>query len=350
MPGRSGSTQKRGRGGRGRGRGHGQTNGKSQGSGGQVGGGDSNRPPPICKFFLEGRCNRGSRCRFRHELDDAYYASIDENHDGMWSYAGLNGMMVILSDVDEFMMDQEEQWKFDKDENPELKREDEFVELNLATFEGIVGPSMRERGLTVAHGVTRRMCEENGLLPPMFRITRVSKEDMSELLAIKESGNQKFMTGMFKEAFDSYEKALDCVAVYDFYVAPLSQMDEIVKILSNQAECQLRLCEYKDAARVATDALILDSDHEKSRIRRAKAELELYKIDQGSLMYLVQAKHDLEEVLNSPDSSNIGRKTSRTLLVQTKELLDRERQRYEEESRPETDFKFDVLWLRSLCW
>eukprot|EP00956_Cyclotella_meneghiniana_P036913 scaffold132438_cov23-Cyclotella_meneghiniana.AAC.1 len=89
--------------------------------------------------------------------------------------------MVILSDVDEFMMEQEEQWKFDKDEHPELKREDEFVELNLATFEEFVGPSMRERGLTFAHGVTRRMCEENGLLPPMFRITRVSKADMSHL-------------------------------------------------------------------------------------------------------------------------------------------------------------------------
>eukprot|EP00956_Cyclotella_meneghiniana_P006850 scaffold9209_cov22-Cyclotella_meneghiniana.AAC.2 len=99
----------------------------------------------------------------------------------------------------------------------------------------------------------------------------------------EKSLNQKFMTGMFKEAFDSYKKALDCVAIYDFYVAPLN------------------------AARVATNALILDSDHEKSRIRRAKAELELYRIDPGSLIYLVQAKHDLEEVLNSYDSSNIGR-------------------------------------------
>lgn len=127
-------------------------------------------------------------------------------------------------------------------------------------------------------------------------------------------------------------------------------MDEVVKILSNQAECQLRLCEYKDAARLATDALILDSDHEKSRIRRAKAELELYKIDRESLAYLVQAKHDLEEVLNSSDSSISGHRTSKTLLVQTHELLDRERQRYEEESRPDTDFKFDVLLLRSKCW
>lgn len=165
------------------------------------------RPPPICKFFIEGRCNRGSRCRFRHELDDAYYASIDENHDGMWSYAGLNGMMMMLSDVDQFMMDQDDQWKFDKGERPELKREDEFVKLNLETFEEFVGPSMRERGLTVAHGVTRRMCEENGLLPPLFRITRVSEEEMSELLATKQSGNQQFMAGMYKEAFDSYENA-----------------------------------------------------------------------------------------------------------------------------------------------
>eukprot|EP00956_Cyclotella_meneghiniana_P004247 scaffold5201_cov42-Cyclotella_meneghiniana.AAC.1 len=143
---------------------------------------------------------------------------------------------------------------------------------------------MRERGLTVARGVTRRMCEENQLLPPMFRITRVSKADMSELLAIKESGNRRRLIHT--------KKALDCVAIYDFYVAPLNQTDEVVKILSNQAECQLRLCQYKDAARVATDALILDSDHEKSRIRRAKAELELYRIDPGSLMYLVLAKRD----------------------------------------------------------
>ena len=67
-------------------------------------------------------------------------------------------------------------------------------------------------------------------------------------------------------------------------------------------------------------------------------------------MYRVQAKHDLEEVLNDSDSSSIGRRTSRTLLVQTQELLERERQRYEEESRPDTDFKLDVLRLRSLCW
>ena len=40
-------------------------------------------------------------------------------------------MMMTLSDVDQFMMDQDEQWKFDKGERPELKREDEFVKLNL---------------------------------------------------------------------------------------------------------------------------------------------------------------------------------------------------------------------------
>ena len=297
-------------------------------------------------FHMSGKGRDESSAAGEH--DDAYYASIDGTHDGLWVCMGLNGMMVNLDNLDEFMLEQEEEWDHDKAERPELRREDEFVELDLHTFEEVVGPSLRDRGLTVASGITRRLIEDDCVLPPL-RITRVRERDMSELIATKQRGNEQFAAGLFENAFETYEDALCCVVEYQFYIAPASQVEEVVKILSNQVECQLRLHEYKTAAQIATDALILDSDHEKTRIRRAKAELALYRNEKEILPYLVQAKHDLEEVLDSPFSSKNGCEAAQILLEETNELIENERKKFEEES-PDGNFDLGVRVIKSKCW
>lgn len=279
-----------------------------------------------------------------NEHGDAYYASNDETHDGAWVCMGLNGMMVNLDNLDEFILDQEEEWDRDKEQRPELRRDNEFVELDLHTFEELVGPSLRERGLTVASGITRRLAQDDCVLPP-FRITRVREEDMHELIATKHRGNKHFAAGLYEKAFET-EDALCCVVEYQFFVAPASQVEEVVIILSNQVECQLRLHDYRNAAQIATDALILDADHEKTRIRRAKAELALYRKEKKYLLHLVQAKHDLEEVLVSPFSSKNGHESAKMLLEEINELIENERQMFEEES---PDGNFD-LGVNSKCW
>ena len=125
----------------------------------------------------------------------------------------------------------------------------------------------------------------DNLCPPIVRITRVSEKEMSEMMQTKRKGNDLFVAGKFEEAYETYQDALTCVCNHMFYIAPTDQVAEVVNILSNQAECSLRLHNYDDAAITATDALVLNSDHDKSRIRRAKAELSLYKEKEISCLF-----------------------------------------------------------------
>jgi hypothetical protein len=92
------------------------------------------------------------------------------------------------------------------------------------------------------------------------------------MLTQKKKGNRDFSRGQYKSALDSYleaEKSLGG-AVSGFYLVP-HQRAELVQILSNQAECYLRMQKYDDAILQATEALQLDKRHQKSLLRRAKA-------------------------------------------------------------------------------
>merc|ERR1712087_232970 len=139
----------------------------------------------------------------------------------------------------------------------------------------MVAHSLRNRSLHLASGVIRRIVSDK-IHPPIVHITRLAQLDMLELIAKKKEANQLFAAKKFKEALDKYDDALDVVICEHLYVAPTNQVKEVVNVLSNQAECYLRLNDYDQAGETATNALVIDSDHEKTRIRRAKAEIALY--------------------------------------------------------------------------
>lgn len=257
-------------------------------------------------------------------------------------------MMVDLTSKD-FLVEQEEEWQWDVEmhgEDSKLQREEEFVALDIDTVEKVV-LSLNDKDLCIASGVLRRVVEH--ICPPIIRITRVPKDEMSELVATKRKGNEHFVAGKYAEAIEIYDEALACVCCHKFYIAPTDQAEEVVNVLSNQAECHLRLRDYNDAAQTATDALIIDADHDKSRIRRAKAELSLYKEKEESLPYLVQARHDLKEVLKNPRASAVASETARTLLDKADDFFEKERQKCAEGS-PGSDFDMRVRSLDSVCW
>lgn len=333
----------RGRGGRGRGR-----DGSGIGRGRKAGRGQVQSSSfLICKFFLKGTCNRGSQCRFRHEKDPMYYASIDETHDGMWSYIGLDGMMTSLDD-DEFILDQERDFLDDVDNGDALlsQRENEFVKLDLTAIEEEVGPSLRDRGLMIASCVTRRLVE--GYCPPIIRITRFDDTDMEELMKHKQKGNQLVASKRYQDAIDEYEEALSCCPLRHMFISPYIQVVEVMSVLSNQAESHLRLNEFNDAANRATEALMFDAHHEKSRIRRAKAELALYK-KKNCIIVLAQACHDLEFLLDTPDVSDNAIESAEALLDEANGFMKREKEKMAEES-PIADFDFMIRDLKSRCW
>ena len=100
----------------------------------------------------------------------------------------------------------------------------------------------------------------------------VDNESFGEMLKEKSKGNRAFSRGQYKSALDSYLKAEELLggAVSGIYLVP-NQRAELVKVLSNQAECYLRMGKYEDSVLQATSALQMDMRHEKSLLRRAKA-------------------------------------------------------------------------------
>ena len=335
----------RGRGGSGRGRG-GRGRGSGRGRGGRGSGQGQSSPPPICKFFLKGTCNRGSQCRFRHEKDPMYYASIDETHDGMWPYIGLHGMMISLHDHD-FILQQEEDFLDDVDNGDALlsQRENEFVKLDMTTF-AEVRQSLRDRDLMMAFCVTRSLME--GVCPPIIRIERLDDTDMAELIEHKQKGNEHFVARRYQDALEEYDEALECCALKHLFISPYKQVVEVMNVLSNQAECHLRLNNFSQAASTATEALMFDADHEKSRMRRAKAELALYK-SENSIIPLAQACHDLEYLLDTPDVSDTAIEYASALLDEANGFMEREKEKMAEES-PNANFNFMISDLKSKCW
>ena len=254
-----------------------------------------------------------------------YYASIDETHDGLWPAVGLDGMLMTLDDHESFMIEQDMGFLDDVDigDVQLSQRENEFVKLDMATIVE-VGQSLRDRNLTIASCVTRRLVE--GYCPPVIRITRLDDTDMEELIEHKQRGNQLFMARRYQDAIEAYDEALMRCVSQHLFISPSNQVDEVMNVLSNMAECHLRLNEFNEASRSATEALLFDADHEKSRIRRAKAELALYKSTK-SIPYLAQACHDLEFILDDEiDVSDNAIETARALLDEASSFMEREKE------------------------
>lgn len=215
----------------------------------------------------------------------------------------------------------------------------------------------------MADGVLRRLVE--GCCPPRIRIRRLDKSTtMATLIDLKRKGNDHFGRGEFRQAIDCYDEALESIPEDcrdGLFVVPGHQIEEIVNLLSNKAECLLRRARYKEAAETATEALIFCEDHEKSRLRRARAGLEIGRYDRyeatsrgdnGGMVgvaYLIQARHDLTEVLNHPESTPGGREASKKVLSKVEKVLVGAKKMVLDKN-PEEEWDMSVLKIVSRCW
>ena len=113
----------------------------------------------------------------------------------------------------------------------------------------------------------RRMVQECG-----GKAMTVDPNVFGDMLQEKLKGNRAFSRGQYKTALDCYLKAEYILGGEGsgMFLVP-HQRDELVKILSNQAEVYLRMKKYEKAMAQATAALQLDKRHQKSMLRRAKA-------------------------------------------------------------------------------
>jgi len=283
----------------------------------------------------------------------------DFAYDGMWSFTGYGGMMVKLAE--EFVKSRQE---LEDDEEKNEENTLDLSEIDQNNEESIIRiqQSLDDRELRMADGVLRRMLE--GCCPPKLKITRLDEEKtMPRILELKQEGNVHFVEKGYREAIDCYDDALASVPIHhrdSLFVAPKHQIDEIVNILSNKAECLLRKAKYEEAAEASTEALIFDGRHEKSRLRRAKACLEIGIYDRyeatsrgdGSLTgvaYLVQAKHDLDEILEDPESTSGGQKAAQKVREKVVKLLAGAKKKILSKD-PTTEWDMTILKIQSRCW
>mmetsp|Transcript_7762 Transcript_7762/g.11496 ORF Transcript_7762/g.11496 Transcript_7762/m.11496 type:complete len:366 (-) Transcript_7762:124-1221(-) len=274
-------------------------------------------------------------------------AQDDRFWDGSWRADGFMGMFVRF-DSEDYLEDQmamffEEQ----EDSSSPLQIEDAFLDILsggdvetevVRLHQGKLIPGK----LHLASGVSHRIIM--GICPPKVRIVKLDTEDMEMLLKNKALGNQSFSKGKFEEAMEHYEEALLSI-VDNLFVAPTDQIKQVVNVLSNQAECHLRLNQDTEAGDAATSALLLDEGHDKSRIRRAKAELSI-----GGTAYLCQAEVDLEHVIEM-QSSETSVENATSLLRRVKSKLKYEKKIFEQENTNK-DWGWDLV-MRSYkcrCW
>jgi len=291
------------------------------------------------------------------EYQDEYEKKMRVCYDGSWTYDGHCGMMVGLDNPD-FLEDEYQEFLEEKEQDSSLDMEKEFVRLDFhhSSEEDRVGFNelLCDRGLCMASGLTRRFLDE--MAPSRIRIRRLDEElEMKPLMESKKQGNEKFGKKQYEAAIDLYDEAL-MYAAEGMYIGPYDQVKQIVAVLSNKAECQLRLNLYDDAGQTATEALIYDRFHEKTRIRRAKAELAIAKeketVDKR-IPYLVQAEKDLNEVMDWEDdsTSSAAKDACKKMLLEVKEELNRTKVAFleEEEKRSDMDWEYRVVLYRSYC-
>jgi len=121
----------------------------------------------------------------------------------------------------------------------------------------------------------------------------VDKHLFVQVLELKKEGNTAFQSHQYSEALSLYKQAAEKLGMGKFIGGV--QRSEKVKILSNQAECCLRLKKYDEAMIWAAEAIRLDRQHEKSLFRRAKAA---YKGSHGNDLFITsRVKEDLDIVI-----------------------------------------------------
>ena len=111
-------------------------------------------------------------------------------------------------------------------------------------------------------------------------------EAFERMLAVKSVGNAAFGKEQYSDAIAAYNEAL---SLFGERVGSGAQREEKVKVLSNRAECHLKLFDWRAAERSASEAICLSPSHTKSLLRRARALAEL-----GGADALARATNDIK--------------------------------------------------------
>ncbi|KAM2711236.1 hypothetical protein EV1_031378 [Malus domestica] len=101
----------------------------------------------------------------------------------------------------------------------------------------------------------------------------------------KEEGNALFKAGKYERASKRYEKAVSFIEYDSTFSDEEKQQAKALKITCNlnDAACKLKLKDYKQAEKLCTKVLDLDSRNVKALYRRAQAYIQLVDLDLAEL-------------------------------------------------------------------
>ncbi|MED6113764.1 70 kDa peptidyl-prolyl isomerase [Stylosanthes scabra] len=116
----------------------------------------------------------------------------------------------------------------------------------------------------------------------------------------KEEGNALFKAGKYERASKRYEKAIRYIEYDSSFSDEEKQKTKVLKITCNlnNAACKLKLKDYKQAEKLCTKVLELDSRNVKALYRRAQAYIQLVDLD--------LAEMDIKKALEiEPDNRDV---------------------------------------------
>ncbi|KAK7359341.1 hypothetical protein VNO77_01296 [Canavalia gladiata] len=116
----------------------------------------------------------------------------------------------------------------------------------------------------------------------------------------KEEGNALFKAGKYERASKRYEKAIRFIEYDSSFSDEEKQQTKVLKITCNlnNAACKLKLKDYKQAEKLCTKVLELDSRNVKALYRRAQAYIQLVDLD--------LAEMDIKKALEiEPDNRDV---------------------------------------------
>ncbi|KAL5542796.1 hypothetical protein UlMin_010506 [Ulmus minor] len=116
----------------------------------------------------------------------------------------------------------------------------------------------------------------------------------------KEEGNVLFKAGKYKKASKRYEKAVRYIKYDSSFSGEEKQQVKVLKVTCNlnNAACKLKLKDYKQAEKLCTKVLELNSQNVKALYRRAQAYIQLVDLD--------LAEMDIKKALEiDPDNKDV---------------------------------------------
>eukprot|EP00253_Pinus_taeda_P010812 PITA_10812 len=140
-----------------------------------------------------------------------------------------------------------------------------------------------------------------------------------EVAGKKEDGNALFRAGKYLRASKKYDKAIlsgsatKCIEYDNAFSEDQKQQTKALKVTCNlnNAACNLKLKEYREAAKLCSKVLEVDSKNVKALYRRAQAYIETADLD--------QAESDLKKELEIDPSNRDVKMEYKTLKEKQKE-------------------------------